>query len=246
MNILNNIEDTHSSLPSGRVRGRGHYAIIVAGGKGLRMGGEVPKQYLPVGGVPILMRTLQAFHDADEDMDIVLVLPKDQQEYWEQLCVEYRFTVPHRLTIGGETRFHSVQNGLALVPDDAEGVVGVHDGVRPFVSKEVIRRCYDAALEQGAVVPVVPVVETVRQLLPEGDSLTVDRNLYRLVQTPQVFRIALLKEAYRQPYRPEFTDDASVVEELGHRVALVDGNRENIKITTPSDIQYAEFLIFNS
>ncbi len=242
MNILNNIEDTHYSLPSGRVRGRGHYAIIVAGGKGLRMGGEVPKQYLPVGGVPILMRTLQTFHEADEDMDIILVLPKDQQEYWEQLCAEYRFTVPHRLTVGGETRFHSVQNGLALVPDDAEGVVGVHDGVRPFVSKEVIHHCYDAALEQGAVVPVVPVVETVRQLLPEGDSLTVDRNLYRLVQTPQVFRITLLKEAYRQPYRPEFTDDASVVEELGHRVALVDGNRENIKITTPSDIQYAEFL----
>jgi 2-C-methyl-D-erythritol 4-phosphate cytidylyltransferase len=206
------------------------------------MGGEVPKQYLPVGGVPILMRTLQTFHEADEDMDIILVLPKDQQEYWEQLCAEYRFTVPHRLTVGGETRFHSVQNGLALVPDDAEGVVGVHDGVRPFVSKEVIHHCYDAALEQGAVVPVVPVVETVRQLLPEGDSLTVDRNLYRLVQTPQVFRITLLKEAYRQPYRPEFTDDASVVEELGHRVALVDGNRENIKITTPSDIQYAEFL----
>lgn len=246
MNILNHIEDTHYSLPSGRVRGRGHYAIIVAGGKGLRMGGEVPKQYLPVGGVPILMRTLQTFHEADEDMDIILVLPKDQQEYWEQLCAEYRFTVPHRLTVGGETRFHSVQNGLALVPDDAEGVVGVHDGVRPFVSKEVIHHCYDAALEQGAVVPVVPVVETVRQLLPEGDSLTVDRNLYRLVQTPQVFRIALLKEAYRQPYRPEFTDDASVVEELGHRVALVDGNRENIKITTPSDIQYAEFLILNS
>lgn len=242
MNIVNHIGDTHHSLPSGRVRGRGHYAIIVAGGKGLRMGGEVPKQYLPVGGVPILMRTLQAFHEADEDMDIILVLPKDQQEYWEQLCAEYRFTVPHRLTVGGETRFHSVQNGLALVPDDAEGVVGVHDGVRPFVSKEVICHCYDAALEQGAVVPVVPVVETVRQLLPEGDSLTVDRNLYRLVQTPQVFRIALLKEAYRQPYRPEFTDDASVVEELGHRVALVDGNRENIKITTPSDIQYAEFL----
>lgn len=246
MNIVNHIEDTHYSLPSGRVRGRGHYAIIVAGGKGLRMGGDVPKQYLPVGGVPILMRTLQAFHEADEDMDIILVLPKDQQEYWEQLCAEYRFTVPHRLTVGGETRFHSVQNGLALVPDDAEGVVGVHDGVRPFVSKEVIRRCYDATLEQGAVVPVVPVVETVRQLLPEGDSLTVDRNLYRLVQTPQVFRIALLKEAYRQPYRPEFTDDASVVEELGHRVALMDGNRENIKITTPSDIQYAEFLILNS
>ena len=223
-----------------------NYIIIVAGGKGLRMGGEVPKQYLPVGDVPILMRTLQAFHEADEDMGIILVLPADQQEYWEQLCAEHQFTVPHRLAVGGETRFHSVQNGLELVPDDADGVVGVHDGVRPFVSEEVIHRCFDAAREHGAVVPVIPIVETVRQLLPEGDSLTVDRDLYRLVQTPQVFRISLLKEAYRQPYRPEFTDDASVVEELGYRIALVAGNRENIKITTPSDLQYAEILIHNS
>ena len=219
-----------------------NYAIIVAGGKGLRMGGDVPKQFLPVGGMPVLMRTLKVFHEADEDMDLILVLPKDQQEYWQRLCEEYHFDVPYRLTTGGETRFHSVQNGLALVPDDAEGVVGVHDGVRPFVSVEVIRRCYDAAREYGAVVPVIPVVETVRQLLPEGDSLTVDRSLYRLVQTPQTFRIPLFKEAMRQPYQPGFTDDASVVEHLGHRIALVEGNRENIKLTTPSDIRYAEFL----
>ncbi len=221
---------------------RKNYAIIVAGGKGLRMGGGVPKQFLPVGGEPVLMRTLKVFHEADGDMDLILVLPKDQQEYWQQLCDEYRFSVPYRLTSGGETRFHSVQNGLALVPDDAEGVVGVHDGVRPFVSVEVIRRCYDAAREHGAVVPVIPVVETVRQLLPEGDSLTVDRSLYRLVQTPQTFRIPLFKEAMRQPYQPGFTDDASVVEHLGHRISLVEGNRENIKLTTPSDIRYAEFL----
>ena len=234
-----------------------NYAIIVAGGKGLRMGGEVPKQYIPVGGEPILMRTLRVFHEADEAMGIILVLPENHQEYWQRLCEEYRFSVPHRLAVGGETRFHSVQNGLALVPDDEEGVVGVHDGVRPFVSKEVIRRCYDAAREHGAVVPVVPVVETVRQLLPEGgdrtagpevqgvipgDSLTVNRELYRLVQTPQTFRIPLFKEAMRQSYQPAFTDDASVVEHAGHRVALVEGNRENIKITTPSDLQYAEFL----
>ena len=233
------------------------YVIIVAGGRGLRMGGDIPKQFLPVGGVPVLMRTLQVFHDADEDMGIILVLPEDQQEYWARLCDEYWFSVPHRLAVGGETRFHSVRNGLALVPDDADGVVGVHDGVRPFVAPEVIHRCYDAAREHGAAVPVVPVVETVRQLLPEGgvasaddeargiipgDSLTVDRNLYRLVQTPQAFRIALLKEAYRQPYQPGFTDDASVVEELGYHIPLVEGNRENIKLTTPSDIQYAEFL----
>ncbi|MBQ9559683.1 MAG: 2-C-methyl-D-erythritol 4-phosphate cytidylyltransferase [Bacteroidaceae bacterium] len=221
------------------------YVIIVAGGRGLRMGGDVPKQFLPVGGKPVLMRTLQRFHDAFADeggIHIILVLPRDQQTYWRQLCDEHLFVVPHQVATGGETRFHSVGNGLALVPDDGEGVVGVHDGVRPFVSAEVIRRCYDAAREQGAVVPVVPVVETVRQLLPEGDSLTVDRERYRLVQTPQTFRIPLFKEAMRQPYQPGFTDDASVVENLGYRICLVEGNRENIKLTTPEDMLYAEYL----
>ena len=218
------------------------YVIIVAGGRGLRMGGDVPKQFLPVGGMPVLMRTLDAFHEALPMSGIILVLPTDQQAYWRQLCDEYLFAVPHQIADGGETRFHSVQNGLALVPDDAEGVVGVHDGVRPFVSQEVIRRCFDAALEHGAVVPVVPVVETVRQILPEGDSLTVDRSLYRLVQTPQTFRISLFKEAMRQPYQPSFTDDASVMEAMGYHISLVEGNRENIKLTTPSDIDYAEYL----
>lgn len=218
------------------------WVIIVAGGKGLRMGGDIPKQFLPVGGEPVLMRTLRVFHEADEDMGLILVLPRDQQDYWRQLCDEYHFTLPHQIADGGETRFHSVGNGLDLVPDDADSVVGVHDGVRPFVSVEVIRRCFDAAREQGAAVPVVPVVETVRQMLPEGDSLTVDRSQFRLVQTPQTFRIGLLKESFRQPYRPEFTDDASVVEALGHRVALVEGNRENVKLTTPSDLLYADFL----
>ena len=135
-----------------------------------------------------------------------------------------------------------MQNGLQLIPDDEQGVVGVHDGVRPFVSCDVIRRLYDAACTEGAAVPVVPVVETIRQLLPEGDSQTVDRSLYRLVQTPQVFRVGLLKESYSQPYREEFTDDASVVEAMGHHITLVEGNRENIKITTPADLRYAEAL----
>ena len=218
------------------------YVIIVAGGKGLRMGGEVPKQFLPIGGKPILMRTLETFWEADEDLHIILVLPAEQQDYWRELCAEHHFTVPHQVAMGGATRFHSVQNGLALVPDEVEGLVGVHDGVRPFVSKEVIRRCYETASEQGAAVPVIPVVETLRQVLPEGDSLTVDRNIYRLVQTPQTFRVSILKEAYRQPYQTSFTDDASVVEALGHRIVLVEGNRENIKITTPADLVYAESL----
>lgn len=223
------------------------YVIIVAGGRGLRMGGEIPKQFLPVGGVPVLMRTLSVFREALPEAGIILVLPAAQQAYWAQLCGEHHFAVPHQVAEGGETRFHSVRNGLALLPDGADGVVGIHDGVRPFVSPEVIRRCYAGARERGTAVPVVPVVETMRQLtescdLSETDSRTVDRQSYRLVQTPQAFRISLFREAMQQAYHPSFTDDASVVEHLGHRITLVEGNRENIKLTTPSDIAYAEYL----
>lgn len=219
------------------------YAILVAGGKGLRMGGDIPKQFLPIGGKPVLMRTIEVFRQAYPDIHIILVLPASQQEYWQQLCREYAFSVPFRIADGGETRFHSVSNGLKLVPDDAEGIVGVHDGVRPFVSVETVRRCYDEAVERGAVVPVVSVVETVRQIREDGTSVTVPRDAYKLVQTPQAFRVSLLKEAYRQPYIPAFTDDASVVEALGKPVHLVEGNRENIKITTPADIRFADGLL---
>jgi 2-C-methyl-D-erythritol 4-phosphate cytidylyltransferase len=218
------------------------YVIIVAGGKGLRMGGEVPKQFLPVGGKPVLMRTLERFREAMPELQIILVLPKAQQDYWQQLCREYQFAVEYQLTDGGQTRFHSVQNGLALVPDDAQGVVGVHDGVRPFVSAEVICRCYEAARDSKAVIPVVPVVETVRHL-QGASSVTVPRDEYRLVQTPQCFDIQLLKAANKQPYNDGFTDDASVVEAFGYDVKLVEGNRENIKITTPADLKFAEILI---
>lgn len=215
------------------------YAIIVAGGKGLRMGTEVPKQFLPIGGKPVLMRTLEAFHAYDAAMDLIVVLPVDQQAYWDRLCHDQGFAVPHRVADGGATRFHSVRNGLALVGDD--GLVAVHDGVRPFVAREVIEACFCEADLRGAVVPVTDVVETVRRVTPEG-SVTVNRVDYKLVQTPQVFRTALLKSAYRQPYSERFTDDASVVEAMGVSVALVPGNRENIKITTPFDIRVAEAL----
>lgn len=217
------------------------YAIIVAGGKGLRMGGELPKQFIPIEGRPVLMRTLDTFHACDESIQIILVLPRDHQDYWRELCVQYQFAVPHRIADGGATRFHSVQNGLSLV-DAPEALVAVHDGVRPFVSHEVISRCYAEAEAHGAVVPVIPVVETVRQLTDEG-SVTVDRNAYRLVQTPQTFRATLLRRAYEQPYTDAFTDDASVVEALGEAVTLVDGNRENIKLTTPFDLIVAKALV---
>ena len=219
------------------------YAIIVAGGKGLRMGGEIPKQFLPIGGKPVLMRTIEVFRQAYPDIQIILVLPVSQQDYWQQLCQEYNFAVPVRIADGGETRFHSVSNGLKLIPDDTDGLVGVHDGVRPFVTVETIRRCYDEAMEKGAVVPVISVVETVRQLRKDGTSVTVPRDEYKLVQTPQTFRISLLKEAYRQPYTSFFTDDASVVEAMGKPVYLVEGNRENIKITTPADIRFVNGLL---
>ena len=259
-----------------------NYVIIVAGGKGLRMGSDIPKQFLPIGGKTVLMRTIDRFREYSEELQIILVLPKAQQEYWRQLCQEYDFPLPsigeagkghYLLADGGETRFHSVQNGLALIPDDAEGVVGVHDGVRPFPSIDVIRNCYETAREKKAVIPVIPVVETVRHLAREESlcasrSQTVPRDEYRLVQTPQCFDIQLLKAAYkraqnqtcldsaerkqprpivkaanRQPYNDGFTDDASVVEAFGYHITLVEGNRENIKITTPYDLKIAEVLI---
>jgi len=217
------------------------YVIIVAGGKGLRMGSDVPKQFLPIGGKPILMRTIERFRAYDDNLQIILVLPEAQQDHWRRLCEDYHFMVDYMLANGGETRFHSVQNGLALIPDDADGVVGVHDGVRPFPSIDVIRNCYETARTQKAVIPVIPVVETVRHLEGEG-SVTVPRDEYRLVQTPQTFDIQLLKAANRQPYNDGFTDDASVVESYGHAITLVEGNRENIKITTPYDMKIAEVL----
>lgn len=250
------------------------YVIIVAGGKGLRMGGELPKQFIPIEGRPVLMRTLDAFHACDSSIHIVLVLPRDHQPYWHELCREYAFSVPHCIADGGVTRFHSVQNGLALV-DDPDALVAVHDGVRPFVSPAVIMQCYRDAEIYGAVVPVIPIVETVRQLRsfpvpsnggetvskgihhPDGilnsqvpifnsESITVPRDAYRLVQTPQTFRSSLLRRAYEQPYSEAFTDDASVVESIGYAVHLTEGNRENIKLTTPYDLIVAKALINDS
>ena len=206
------------------------------------MGSDIPKQFLPIGGKPVLMRTLERFRQYSATLQIILVLPKAQQDYWQKLCQDYAFDIGYLLADGGGSRFHSVQNGLAKIPDDAQGVVGVHDGVRPFPSIDVIRNCYETARTAKAVIPVIPVVETVRHL--QGNtSETVPRNDYRLVQTPQTFDIQLLKAANKQPYNDGFTDDASVVEAFGFDITLVEGNRENIKITTPYDLKIAEALI---
>lgn len=234
------------------------YVIIVAGGKGLRMGADLPKQFLPIGGKPVLMHTLERFRAFDPAINIILVLPHEQQDYWQKLCREYGCTVTHHVADGGESRCHSSFNGLRAIPDDVEeALVGIHDGVRPFPSPDTLRRCYDAAGQTGAVIPVLPVVDTLRQIGKEGTSSTVPRSNYRIVQTPQVFRLSLLRAAFRKAFRTDsdsvainggadtatFTDDASVVEAYGHAVTLVEGNRENIKLTTPFDLTIAEALL---
>ena len=218
------------------------YVIIVAGGKGLRMGSDIPKQFMTIGGKPILMHTMTRFHEYDPNMGMIVVLPHDQQDTWKQLCEEYHFDIPHEVVDGGDTRFASSKNGLAAIPDDAEGVVGIHDGVRPFVSHKVIEECYEAARDEYAAIPVIPVTDTIRYVDRHGGK-NVMRSDYRVVQTPQTFDISLVKQAFNQPYQDSFTDDASVVEALGCQVVMVDGNRENIKITTPFDLAIAEAFL---
>lgn len=219
------------------------YVIIVAGGKGLRMGNALPKQFIPIGGKPLLMHTIDVFYQYDKNIHIILVLPIGQQAYWKELCKEYAFQRPYLLANGGDTRFHSVQNGLSLIDRQENGIVGVHDGVRPFVSIETIKQCYDTAERLDAVVPVTDINETIRYVSSTSQSHTVNRDEYKLVQTPQVFNLQLLKQAYQQEYIETFTDDASVVEAMGKTIHLVTGNRENIKITTPFDLTIAETLL---
>ena len=214
--------------------------IIVAGGKGLRMGSDLPKQFIPIGGKPVLMRTIEAFFEFDNGINIILVLPLSHQDYWVQLCEEYNFTISHKIAVGGETRFHSVKNGLAMVE---QGIVGVQDGVRPFASEEMIRRCFDAARDLSAVVPVIDSTDSLRCVQDDGKSEIIDRSRIRLVQTPQVFHADILKKAYETEYKATFTDDASVVESMGTEVHLVKGEVTNIKITTPLDLKIGELLV---
>lgn len=216
------------------------YIIITAGGKGTRMGSVIPKQFLAIGGQPVLMRTIRRFWEYSRKLSIILVLPEDQIKYWSRLCQQYQFQIPHQIVAGGKTRFHSISRGLSLIPDQVEGVVGIHDGVRPFPSISVISQCYQTARSTKAAIPVIPVEETLRSL---KESRNVLRSDYRLVQTPQCFDISLIKRAYLQPFSENFTDDASVVEALGENVTLIKGNRENIKLTTPFDMDIAEVFI---
>lgn len=208
------------------------------------MGGETPKQFQLLAGRPIVMLTLEHLHRLDSSLQIILVLPQEHIEMWKALCKEYAFEVPLMLTAGGTTRFHSVQNGLALVDDIDEALVGVHDGVRPFVSSQVYDNVYREALISGAAIPLIEIQDSLRHIIGgNAASEVVPRDRYRLVQTPQVFKLSVLREAYEQRFVESFTDDASVVEAMGHNVVGVEGSRENIKLTTPYDLLIANTIM---
>jgi 2-C-methyl-D-erythritol 4-phosphate cytidylyltransferase len=211
------------------------YAIIVAGGSGSRMKSDIPKQFIEVGGLPILMHTLKRFKEADSTIELILVLPISQFEYWQSLCKQYS-TVPHQLVVGGKTRFQSSLNGLQAI--DNEGLVAIHDGVRPFVSVDIINESFKIASEKGTAVVSVPSKDSVRV-----NGQAIDRSTVRLIQTPQTFQISLIKKSFETEELNTFTDDASVAEHAGFTINLMEGNYENIKITTPEDLLWAEVIL---
>lgn len=216
-------------------------ALLVAGGKGMRMGTSLPKQYLPLGGKPVLMHTLERFFQTDPSLLLILVLPKEDFEYWTNLCASHGFTLPHQLVAGGSSRFQSVKNGLMALPFQ-EGLVAIHDGVRPFVSPEVILESFAIAQTHGSAIPVIPLKDSLRKVGAEGQSSFQDRAHFRLVQTPQTFQLERLLQAFQVDELPIFTDDATVYEHQGWEITLIEGNSENIKLTTPEDLAFAEFL----
>ena len=217
-------------------------AILVAGGKGTRMGAPISKQYLPIGGKPVLMHTLSVFHEVDPQIKLILVLPKEDFAYWNQLCQDYDFQIPHELVAGGNSRFQSVRNGLDSL-DWKDGLVAIHDGVRPFVSTEVIANSFLEAERSGSGIAVIALKDSIRKLSDDGKSFYQERQYFRLVQTPQTFQLAKIKKAFEVTEMQQFTDDATVYEHQGWQVSLIAGNPENIKITTPEDLEYGEFLL---
>jgi len=216
------------------------YVVIVAGGSGKRMGMETPKQFLELAGKPVLMHTIERFHKFNESIEIITVLPENQLRHWCDLQKNYEFNIPHTLVKGGAHRFISVKNGLEFVSN--RGLVAIHDGVRPLVKTETIKRCFDEAEKHGNAIPVISPADSLR-CLDDHRNEPVNRLRVKQVQTPQVFDAAVVKKAYSQPYEESFTDDATVVEKSGVMIHLVEGNRENIKITNPEDLFIAQTLL---
>jgi 2-C-methyl-D-erythritol 4-phosphate cytidylyltransferase len=217
------------------------FAIIVAGGSGSRMGSDVPKQFLPLNGKPILMHTIDTFASTTSSIEIILVLPKSQISYWESLCIQHEFTTAHQVVIGGETRFQSVKNGLSHI-NVIDGLVAIHDGVRPLISKEIIGNTYKAAEKFGSAVAAVPIKDSIRKI--EGkQNAAVERNQFWAIQTPQTFKLGVIKKAYQTTFNPSFTDDATVIEKDGNSIHLVHGDYKNIKITTQEDLIIASAFL---
>jgi 2-C-methyl-D-erythritol 4-phosphate cytidylyltransferase len=216
------------------------YVVIVAGGSGKRMGAEIPKQFLELAGRPVLMHTIERFKKFNDAIEIITVLPENQLRFWIDIQKKHSFSVAHTLVKGGSNRFYSVKNGLKFV--NSPGLVAIHDGVRPFVSIDTIKRCFDAAEKLGNAIPTISPTESLRIVTDKG-SEPVNRFHVKQIQTPQVFNAGLLKEAYLQDYSPEFTDDATVLEKKGVKINLIEGNRENIKITNPEDLLISAALL---
>ncbi len=216
------------------------YAVIVAGGKGVRMGSAVPKQFLPLNGQPILYHTIKAFIDAYADIHLVLVLPADQLSYAQMVLQSFPERIDITIVEGGETRYHSVQNGLKMVEENS--IVFVHDGVRPLVTPELVRRCYEQAVEKGSAIPAIAVADSMR-IIEDDESRPIDREMMRIIQTPQTFRSEIILPAFEQEYQASFTDEATVVEANGGIVFLAEGEKGNIKVTTPEDMIVAEALL---
>lgn len=218
-----------------------HAVVIVAGGKGLRLGADLPKQFLPLAEKPMLIRTIEKFYAFDNHMQIVVVLHKDYIDYWKELCLEYDFTITCELVEGGSTRFESVKNGLVNIPDSK--IVAIHDAARPLVSKDLIEQCYHhARVNQCGIVPVVEEKNSLRQI-KQTKHKALDRTRIRIVQTPQTFPAHLIKEAYKTDYTSNFTDDATVAESHGVSIQLIQGEETNIKVTTSIDMDFASFLL---
>jgi 2-C-methyl-D-erythritol 4-phosphate cytidylyltransferase len=216
------------------------YAVIVAGGSGKRMGAEIPKQFLELAGRPVLMHTIERFKSFSESIEIITVLPENQLRYWMELQEKYSFKIPQTIVKGGSTRFQSVKNGLKFV--NAPGLVAIHDGVRPFVSLDTIKRCFEVAARSGNAIPSISPVESLR-IVEDKDNRPVNRLHIKQIQTPQVFNAELIKKAYNQEFKPEFSDDATVLESIGEKINLIEGNRENIKITNPEDLLISKALL---
>lgn len=221
------------------------YAIIVAGGSGTRMTSRIPKQFIDIGGKPILMHTLTAFARYNPAIKLILVLPKKDQGLWQALIAQHAFGIPHQVVDGGSSRFSSVKNGLEAIANVAHGLVAIHDGVRPFVSPEMIERSFDIAAQYGSAIAAVGLKESIRRVVGDINS-HVPRAEYQLIQTPQTFKLDLIKQAFRQEEKTFFTDDASVLEANGGQIRLYEGDYKNIKITTPEDLLWAEALLAQS